>query len=102
MTPRRTPRPIGSPSDLAPLVLRALAAWVASASASAWAAEGDATSWLPWLVIGAIALLVLGIGARMVLAARFPKGYRAWAAERRDSFAERNEAFDRADEEFRK
>lgn len=82
--------------------MRALAAGIATASASAWAAEGDSASWLPWLVIGAIVLLVLGIVARMVLAARFPKGYRAWAAERRDSFAERNEAFDRAEEEFRK
>ena len=73
----------------------------ASSSAPAWAAEGDATLWLRWVVVGAIVVLVLGIMARMVLAARFPKGYRAWAAQRRDSFAARNEAFDRADVEFR-
>ena len=58
--------------------------------------------WLTWVVVGALALLVIGIVLRMVLSARFPKGYRAWARTRRESFAERNEAWDRADEEFRK
>lgn len=80
-----------------------MAPTLASATPSALAAaHGDPTTWLPWIVIGAIVVLVIGIAVRMVIAARFPKGYRAWAAERRESFAERTEAFDRADEEFRK
>jgi hypothetical protein len=58
--------------------------------------------WLSWLVIGAIVLVALGIVVRMVLAARFPKGYRDWAARRRESFTANNEAWDREDEEFKR
>jgi hypothetical protein len=58
--------------------------------------------WLPWLVIGAIVLVAVGIAVRMVLAARFPRGYRDWAARRRDSFAANTEAWDREDEEFKR
>ena len=56
--------------------------------------------WLSWLVVGAIVLIVAGMALRMVLAIRFPKGYRAWANERRGRFDANNEAWDRADEEF--
>jgi hypothetical protein len=62
----------------------------------------DTDGWLSWLVIGAIVLLVAGIALRMVLAARFPKGYRAWAKARRERFDANNEAWDRADEDFRR
>jgi len=62
----------------------------------------DVTGWLPWLIGGAIALVVAGIIVRMILAARFPKGYKAWATSRRDSFAARNEDWDRDDEDFRR
>lgn len=58
--------------------------------------------WLPWLVVGAIAFVVAGIVVRMILAARFPKGYKEWAAGRRDAFAARNENWDRDDENFRR
>lgn len=58
--------------------------------------------WLPWLVVGAIVLFIAGIVVRMIVAARFPKGYREWAASRRDAFAERNEDWDRADDDFRR
>ena len=58
--------------------------------------------WVAWLVIGAIGLLVVGIVLRMVIAARFPKGYRAWASARRERFDANNDAWDRADEEFRR
>ena len=58
--------------------------------------------WLVWIVIGGIGLLVVGIVLRMVLAARFPKGYRDWAARKRESFDANNDAWDRADEEFRR
>lgn len=57
--------------------------------------------WLPWLVLGAIGLFVAGVALRMFIAARFPKGYGAWARSRRDSFAERNAQWDRGDEERR-
>ena len=59
-------------------------------------------AWLAWIVIGAIALFVVGLVLRMILSARFPKGYRNWAAQRRDSFDANNDAWDRADEEFRR
>ena len=62
-------------------------------------ASGD---WLNWLVVGAIVALVAGIALRMVLAARFPKGYRAWASERRDRFQANNETWDREDDDFRR
>jgi hypothetical protein len=57
--------------------------------------------WLPWLVLGAIGLFVAGVVLRMFIAARFPKGYGAWARSRRDSFAERNAQWDRGDEKRR-
>ena len=87
-----------------PAALRAtaLAAGVASLPAHAASAADSTAEWLPWLVLGGVALFVVGLLVRMMLAARFPKGYRAWARSRRDAFAKRNEAFDRADEEFRK
>lgn len=53
-------------------------------------------------MIAAVVLIAVGILARMVVAARFPKGYRAWARERRETFAQRNDAWDRSDEAFRK
>lgn len=70
-----------------------------AAHAAAWS---DDSGWLTWIVIGALALFVVGVGVRMFIAARFPKGYRQWAASRRDTFDERNEAWDRKDEEFRR
>lgn len=80
-----------------------LALGVALPAASALAATGDRiTEWLPWLVLGAIVLLVAGLLLRTVLAARFPKGYKAWANRNRESFASRNDAWDRQDDEFRK
>ena len=66
------------------------------------AADEDATGWLPWLVLGAVVLLVGGIVIRMVLAARFPAGYKAWARRNRGEFADRNEAWDRDDDAFHK
>ncbi len=60
------------------------------------------TQWLPWIVVGAIVLFVAGIALRMFIAARFPKGYGAWAKSRSDSFAERNAQWDRGDDDFRK
>ena len=82
-------------------------ATLAIAASAPWtcvrAATGDGTAdWLPWLILGAVAVFVVGVLLRMFLAARFPKGYRVWARSRRDDFAQRNEAWDRADEEFRK
>jgi len=72
------------------------------AAAPAHAADGAAADWLPVLVLGGIALFVVGVLLRMFLAARFPGGYRQWAEQRRDKFTERNDAWDREDEEFRK
>ena len=68
------------------------------------AAAGDAGSaeWLAWAVVGGIALFIAGVVVRMILAARFPKGYRAWAASRRDDFAARNDRWDADDEASRK
>lgn len=84
--------------------LRKLSAFIAAPMAvPALAATGDgSTDWLPWVVVGAIALFVIGIVLRMVLSARFPKGYRQWAEQRRESFASKNETWDREDEEFRR
>lgn len=63
------------------------------------AAPGESASdWLPWVVLGAIGLFVAGIALRMLIAARFPKGYSAWAQSRRDSFAEHNAKWDRDDD----
>ena len=78
------------------MTTRAPLAIVLSAIApAATGATGDGlTEWLPWIVLGAIALLVAGIALRMLIAARFPKGYSAWAQSRRDSFAERNAQWD--------
>jgi hypothetical protein len=78
------------------------ASLLASVASPAVAATEAGAGWLPWFVIGAIALFVIGIVLRMILAARFPKGYRGWAARRRERFEENNEAWDRADEEFRR
>jgi hypothetical protein len=80
----------------------ALATLVAAAPASAQAPAADGRDWLAWLVIGAIALFVVGVVLRMVFSARFPKGYRHWARSRRESFEARNDAWDRADEEFKR
>jgi hypothetical protein len=76
-----------------------LAALVASPARAAGDAIGE---WLPTLVLGGIALFVVGVLVRMFFAARFPRGYRQWAERRRDTFAERNDAWDRADEEHRR
>lgn len=56
---------------------------------------------LTWFILGAVVVIFLGVIVRMILAARFPKGYRSWTASRRESFAARNEAWDRADEQER-
>ena len=63
--------------------------------------SGDA-DWIAWVVLGAVALFVVGIVLRMILSARFPKGYGAWARSRRDAFAQRNAEWDRADEDPRR
>lgn len=84
-------------------VIAILSAAVPAPAVAASAAAGAEVSagWLPWVVLGAIALFVGGVVVRMVLAARFPGGYKRWAASRRDAFAERNESWDKADEDFR-
>lgn len=80
-------------------IYRILATAMLVSSFSAFAATGNAgPEWLPWILLGAIALLVAGIALRMFLAARFPKGYGAWARSRRDTFAENNAQWDRDDE----
>ena len=84
------------------IVAVAIAGLAAGAASSARAADGGAADWLPAIVLGGIALFVAGVLVRMFLAARFPRGYRQWAERRRDKFAERNEAWDREDDEFRK
>ena len=69
------------------------------AAGSVRAASVDGTSsWIPWLILGAIGLPVVGVALRMFLAARFPKGYREWAQSRSDSFAENNAKWDSEDE----
>jgi len=80
----------------------AIACLAALAASSARAAGETFADWLPALVLGGIALFVVGVLLRMFLAARFPRGYREWAERRRDTFAERNEAWDREDEEQRR
>ncbi len=80
----------------------AIACFAALAGADAHAAGNDTGDWLPALVLGGVALFVVGVLVRMFLAARFPRGYRQWAERRRDKFAARNDAWDREDEEFRK
>ena len=62
------------------------------------AADGGSADWLPWLVLGAIVLFVAGIALRMFIAARFPKGYGAWASSKREDFANNNAKWDREDE----
>jgi hypothetical protein len=89
-------------------VTRVRAAFVAiagvafCAASSAYAADGGVADWLPTIVLGGIALFVVGVLVRMFLAARFPRGYRQWAERRREKFAARNDAWDREDDEFRK
>ena len=65
------------------------------------AAAGDPPEWIQWAVLGAIALLVVGVLLRMIIAARFPKGYGAWARSRRDTFAESNAKWETDDERRR-
>lgn len=84
---------------LLPALLAAGAAFGAPAARGADAAAGE---WLPTVILGGIVLFVAGVLVRMFVAARFPRGYREWAARRRDRFAERNEAWDREDEELRR
>ena len=67
-------------------------------AANAHAAPADAPEWIQWVVLGAIVLLVIGVALRMIIAARFPKGYGAWARSRRDEFAERNAKWDASDD----
>jgi hypothetical protein len=80
----------------------AIACLAALAGSHAHAAGDDIGDWLPTLVLGGVALFVVGVLVRMFLAARFPRGYRQWAERRRDKFAARNDAWDREDDEFRK
>lgn len=80
----------------------AFACLVALAASTARAAGEALAEWLPTIVLGGIVLFVAGVLVRMFLAARFPRGYREWAARRRDKFAERNDAWDREDEEHRR
>lgn len=76
---------------------------VLAAPASAAALDFQAENpWLSWLVIGAVALFVVGVVLRMIFAARFPAGYRSWARNRRETFAARNEQWDNDDDAFRK
>lgn len=64
------------------------------------AVPNDATGdWIPWIVLGAIGLLVAGIALKMFLSARFSKGYGAWARSNRDTFASRNAQWDNEDEQ---
>jgi hypothetical protein len=77
-------------------VVAALATLVAPI---AHASEGGPGDWLPVIVLGGIALFVAGVLVRMLFAARFPRGYRQWAEQRRDKFEARNEAWDRDDDE---
>lgn len=60
------------------------------------------SDWLPWIVVAAVGFVFVGILLRMVLAARFPKGYGAWARQRREQFTQRSDQWDRDDEAFRK
>lgn len=80
----------------------AIACFAALAAAPARAAAEAFGEWLPTIVLGGIALFVAGVLVRMFFAARFPRGYRKWAERRRDKFAERNETWDREDEEHRR
>ena len=80
----------------------ATACLAALAASPAWAVGEAFGEWLPTLVLGGIVLFVAGVLVRMFFAARFPRGYRKWAERRRDKFAERNEAWDREDEEQRR
>jgi hypothetical protein len=69
---------------------------------AALAANADPAEWIQWAVLGAIALLVIGVALRMILAARFPKGYGAWARSRREEFQERNAKWDAGDEDAKR
>lgn len=80
----------------------AIACLAALAASPARAAAETFGEWLPTLVLGGIVLFVAGVLVRMFFAARFPRGYRKWAERRRDKFAERNETWDREDEEHRR
>ena len=80
----------------------AIACLAALAAAPARAAGDAFGEWLPTIVLGGIVLFVAGVLVRMFFAARFPRGYRKWAERRRDKFAQRNETWDREDEEQRR
>ena len=80
-------------------ILAAIAGLAALAGSAARAAGDDIGDWLPTLVLGGIVVFVAGVLVRMFFAARFPRGYRKWAERRRDEFAQRNEAWDREDDE---
>lgn len=80
----------------------AIACLAAVAVSPARAATDTFGEWLPTIVLGGIVLFVAGVLLRMFFAARFPRGYRQWAERRRDKFAERNDAWDREDEEHRR
>jgi hypothetical protein len=102
---RITAMPLASGTDRADRSRKTLRALVATSglyAGMARAATGDAPEWIQWAVLGAIALLVIGVGLRMILAARFPKGYGAWARSRRDEFADRNAKWDAGDEDPRR
>ena len=80
----------------------AIAGLAFCATPRAFAAGGGDADWLPAIVLGGIALFVVGVLLRMFIAARFPRGYRQWAERRREKFAARNDAWDREDDEYRK
>jgi hypothetical protein len=83
-----------------PLRVLSLALLPSLAEAAADGSPSPGT--LAWIVIGAIALFIVGVVIRMIISARFPRDFRAWTRERRDEFAARNEHWDRADDEFRR
>jgi hypothetical protein len=92
----------GGPIDtLRKFVRTGIVAYLCLHAGMASAAGGEAPDWIQWAVLGAIALLVIGVLLRMVIAARFPKGYGAWARSRRDAFADQNAKWD-ADDEARR
>ena len=82
-----------------PAVAVAVACVAAVVACPARAAGEGLGDWLPTLVLGGIVVFVAGVLVRMFFAARFPRGYRKWAERRRDEFAQRNEAWDREDDE---
>lgn len=86
-----------TPARMLKRLLTASSGGLALHATSAQAATADAPEWIQWAVLGAIALLVIGVALRMIIAARFPKGYGSWARSRREEFAARNARWDADD-----